>query len=388
MIDLNFSQKIIVKTLAGCEGLLAEELTALGCKEVQPLTRAVMFDGVWEDVYRVNYCSRFALNVLVNITNFTATSYDDIYNGALKVFWHQLMDVNATFVVKHAINSGQFPHTQLCALKVKDAIVDTFQKKFDKRPSVDKENPDFIFHIHISDSRCQLLVDTSGVSLYKRGYKVFQGFAPLNEIMAAALVKWSGWKPGKKLVDPFCGSGTILIEAFMQGINRPAGYYRSEYAFMRFKDFNRNEWNRIKTLADEEEKEVDFELTGLEFNAQIVEGAMKNVRKAGAAKHINIKRVDFFRANENVEDAVLIMNPPYGKRVEPMDESFFKTLSQFLKHNCAGSRVTMIAPTELVKQIGFKPSQKHKTFNGELECLAVVFDLFKGRKQETQDIRH
>lgn len=380
MIDLNFSQKIIVKTLAGCEDLLAEELTQLGCKEVQKLTRAVMFDGVWEDIYRVNYCSRFALNVLVNITNFTVTNYDDIYTGASKVFWHQLMKVDQTFVIKHAIHSGQFTHTQLCALKVKDAIVDSFQKKYDKRPSVDKENPDFIFHIHISDSRCQLLVDTSGVSLYKRGYKVFQGFAPLNEIMAAAMVKWSGWAPGKKLVDPFCGSGTILIEAFMQGINRPAGYYRNEYAFMRFKDFDRVEWNRIKALADEEEKEIDFQLTGLEFNAQIVEGAMKNIRKAGAVKHINIKRVDFFKAEENMEEVIMVTNPPYGKRVEPMDESFFKNLSQFLKHHCAGSRVAMIAPIELVKQIGFKPSQKHKTFNGELECLAVVFDLFKGKK--------
>lgn len=382
MIDLNFSQKIIVKTLAGCEQLLAEELDSLGCKEIQVLTRAVMFEGVWEDIYRVNYCSRFALNVLVNISNFTVTNYDDIYKGAAKVFWHQLMGVDQTFVIKHAIHSGNFSHTQLAALKVKDAICDVFNQKYNRRPSVDKENPDFIFHIHISDSRCQLLVDTSGVPLYKRGYKVFQGFAPLNEIMAAALVKWSGWKPGKKFLDPFCGSGTILIEAFMQGINRPAGYYRSHYAFMRFKDFDKAEWNRIKTLADEEEKEIGFELTGLEFNAQVAEGSMKNIRKAGAVQHINVRRVDFFKASENVEDAVIVTNPPYGKRVEPMDESFFKNLSQFLKHECAGSRVAMIAPTELVKQIGFKPSQKHKTFNGELECLAVVFDLFKGRKTQ------
>lgn len=381
MIDLNLPQKIVVKTLAGCEDLLAEELLDMGCKEVYKLTRAVMFEGVWEDVYKVNYCSRFALNVLVNITNFTVTSYDDIYKGASKIFWHQLMDVNATFVVKHAIYSGQFTHTQLCALKVKDAVVDSFQQKFNKRPSVDKDNPDFILHIHISDSKCQLLIDTSGPSLYKRGYKLFQGFAPLNEVMAAALVKWSGWEPGKKLVDPFCGSGTILIEAFMRGINRPAGYYRSEYAFMRFKGFNRADWQRVKTLADEEEKEVDFELMGFEYNSQIAEGAMKNVRKAGAMKHVNIKRIDFFKANENMEETFIVTNPPYGKRVEPMDEAFFKNLSQFLKHNCAGSRVTMIAPVELVKQIGFKPSQKHKTFNGELECWAVVFELFKGRKQ-------
>lgn len=381
MIDLKQSQKIIVKTLAGCESLLEEELLAFGCLGVQKLTRAVMLDGTWDDVYKINYASRFALNVLVNITNFQVQSVEDIYKGARQVFWHQLMGLENTFAIKHAINSPLFNHSQLCALKVKDAIVDSFNERFNQRPSVDKDSPDFIFHIHISNEKCQLLIDTSGKPLYQRGYKVFQGIAPLNEILAAAMVKWLNWDYTKPLIDPFCGSGTLLTEAYLQAIQRPAGYYRKQYAFMKFKGFNRSNWEDVKTQYNKKELYIkDLKITGFEINKKMYDGALKNLDNIGANSHIEMIYGDFFDLYKHQSDSYFLVNPPYGKRLDNHDEDFFRILSQYLKRNCAGTRVGLVAPVPLVKKLGFKPVFKQFVFNGDIECQYVAFELFSGAK--------
>jgi len=383
MIDLNQPQRIVVKTLAGCEALLEEELKNLGCAEVTPLTRAVMLEGTLQDVYKINYTSRFALSVLVNISNFNVSSYDDIYAGARKVFWHHFMGPHHTFAIRHAINSPQSSHTQSCALKVKDAIVDSFRERSGERPSVDKDAPDFIFHIHIWGEKCQLLIDTSGKPLYQRGYKVFQGYAPINEILAAAMVRWLNWDKQVPLVDPFCGSGTLLTEAWLAAINRPAGFYRKDFAFMRFKDFDRQEWEKIKTLFNEAEADPGkLVLKGFDINAQSVTGALKNIQAVGATAHVEITQADFLKQETMTEGVFFLTNPPYGKRIEPMDSAFFSNLSTFFKHKCAGSTVGIIAPKELISRIGFKPKFKRIVYNGEIECQFIVFELFKGSKKD------
>lgn len=383
MIDLNLQQKIIVKTFAGCEGLLEEELVALGCKDVTRLTRAVMVEGTLVDIYRINYASRFALSVLVNISNFSVKSYDDIYEGASKVFWYHFMGVKNTFAVKHAIRSQHFQHTQLCALKVKDAIVDVFNKKFNERPSVDKDFPDFTFHIHVFEDKCQLLIDTSGKPLYQRGYKAYQGFAPINEILAAAMVKWLKWDSSQPLIDPFCGSGTLLTEAFLAAVNRPAGFYRKHFAFMQFKDFDRALWTKVKDEFDEKEIAAPaLKITGYDLNDRVLEGAQKNIKAIGATGSIQLQHGDFFKLHTHEEGISFLTNPPYGKRIEPMDESFFSNLSSFFKHNCPGSKVGIVAPKELIAKIGFKPMFRQDVFNGEIDCRFIVFELFKGAKRD------
>lgn len=382
MISADSPQKIIVKTMAGCEEILKEELLELGCKEPMVLTRAVMTEGGWNEIYAINYASRLALSVLVNISNFSATNYDDIYAGASKVRWDQFMGLKDTFLIRHAINSSDFSHTQLCALKVKDAIADYFSQKFNKRPSVEKENPNVIFHLHISGNKCQLLIDTSGIPLYKRGYKRFQGFAPLNEILAAALVRWSEWDGDRVLIDPFCGSGTLLTEAYLRAIKRPAGYYRKEFGFMKMKGFNEVEWKAVRQKFDQ--MEIPYAgnaIYGFDNNESILRSAQKNLDAIGASRAVSLQHKDFFDFQNGQGDNMLIMNPPYGKRIEHDDESFFSHLSSFLKHHCPGNRVVIIAPKELINKIGFKPAFKIPVFNGEIECYAIGFELFKGSKK-------
>ena len=383
MTDLNLPQKIIVKTLAGCENLLEQELIDLDCKDVVKLTRAVMVEGNIQDVYRINYASRFALSVLINISNFDVNNYDDIYNGAKKVYWHHFLGVKNTFAIKHAINSDLFPHSQLCALKVKDAICDVFNEKFKERPSVEKDFPDFTFHIHVFKNKCQLLIDTSGKPLYQRGYKKYQGFAPINEILAAAMVKWLNWDITKPLIDPFCGSGTILTEAYLQARNIPAGFYRQNFAFMQFKEFNPAEFNAIKKEFNAKEINLpELKLIGYEMKSIVAEGVRKNINSIGASKNIEMIQDDFFQSYDPNQGIYFLTNPPYGKRIEPMDESFFSNLSGFFKHKCPGSTVGIVAPKELIGKIGFKPKFKQLVFNGDIECQFIVFELFKGSKRD------
>jgi putative N6-adenine-specific DNA methylase len=320
---------------------------------------------------------------LINISNFEVNNYDDIYAGAKKVFWHHFMGVKNTFSIKHAVNSQAFPHSQLCALKVKDAIVDCFNEKFKERPSVDKDFPDFTFHIHIFNDKCQLLIDTSGKPLYQRGYKKYQGIAPINEILAAAMVKWLKWDCTQPLIDPFCGSGTLLTEAYLSAINRPAGFYRKHFAFMQFKEFNSRQWETV--VAEFNAKEVavpGLKLTGYEMNEGAAAGARKNVSAIDANGQIDILYGDFFKLYEPKQDDFFLTNPPYGKRIEPMDESFFGDLSSYFKHKCPGTTVGVVAPRELIAKIGFKPRFKQAVFNGEIECQFIVFELFKGSKRE------
>ncbi len=366
---------LIIKTPAGCENLLLNELTELGYTQILPLTRAVSLSGTWEDVYRINYASRFALSVLVSLTHFTVNDYNDIYKGALQLHWTHFLSVNDTFLIKHTITSPEFTHSQMCALKVKDAIADYFSKRENKRPSVSKEHPDIIFHIHIRDNKAQILLDTSGLPLYRRGYKRYQGIAPLNEILAAALVKWSGFTANKKLIDLFAGSGTILCEAFLQAINRPAGFYRSNYAFMRFKNFDRALWEHVRSVENKKENIVEVDFTAFEMNESCIVGMKKNFDAVGLKKVMIYNSDCMANYTANIAD-VIVTNPPYGKRIEPMDESFIRQLSAFMKHQCKGVSANLILPVDLAKSFGFKPKYKHSIYNGELACYSFGFEIF------------
>lgn len=383
MNDLSKPSQIIVKTLAGCENLLINELNELGYKDVFKLTRAVKLEGDWNDVFKINYLSRFSLNVLVNISNFTVNDYDDIYKGGKEIFWAHYLTNDDTFLIRQSVTSQLFSHSQQCSLKLKDAIVDVFKEKTGNRPSVNKDHPDFIFHLHIHDNKAQVLLDTTGVSLYRRGYKLYQGLAPLNEILAAALVKWSGWEPSSRLVDLFAGSGTILTEAYLQAIQRPAGYYRSNYAFMRFRSFDRAEWERFRFEENKKEKPIKgIRMQAFEINSRSLEGMQKNLSNIGALEYVDIKKGNAMEEYRVEENDVLVTNPPYGKRIEPMDAEFIRSLSGFIKHQCPGVKANFILPVDLANSFGFRPKYKHKVFNGEIECLAFGFDVFKGKKNQ------
>ena len=214
--------KMIAKTMMGLEEVLAEELRECGAENIECITRAVIFEGDMRLLYRANYVCRTALAILKPFAEFEANNEQELYDKVYKIQWEKILDVDCTLMIESTTSGEIFTHSYFAALKTKDAIVDRFRRNFGQRPSVDTENPDYKFSLHIRDNHVTLLMNSSGESLHKRGYRQAVGLAPINEVLAAGMIKLAGWKCDCNFYDPMCGSGTLLIEAAMMANNIPA----------------------------------------------------------------------------------------------------------------------------------------------------------------------
>ena len=250
--------KMVAKTMVSLEEVLADELRQMRAENVQVLTRAGEFEGDMRLLYRANYCCRTALAILKPFAEFDANDDQELYDQVYKLRWEKILDCDGTFMIDSTTSGEVFTHSYYAALKTKDAIVDRFRRNFGKRPSIDTEQPDYKFNLHIRDNHVTLLMNSSGDSLHKRGYRQGVGIAPINEVLAAGLLKLAGWdkalqaKPADlNFYDPMCGSGTMLIEAAMMANNIPAQYYRGQnFGFMRWKEYNLGEWKSVKAEED------------------------------------------------------------------------------------------------------------------------------------------
>ena len=237
--------EMVAKTLYGLEEILAGELLSLGANDIQIGRRMVSFTGDKEVLYKANFYCRTALRILKPIYHFKAKDADTVYKEVKKVKWENYMSLDKTFAIDSVIYSEDFNHSKFVAYRTKDAIVDYFMEKDQKRPSVRVNNPDLYINIHISHNDCTLSIDSSGESLHKRGYRVDQTEAPLNEVLAAGMILKTGWKGESNFVDPMCGSGTLLIEAAMIALNIAPGVHRKEFAFEKWIDFDQELFDRI-----------------------------------------------------------------------------------------------------------------------------------------------
>lgn len=223
--------ELIAKTFQGLEEVLATELTELGADNISIGRRMVSFTGDQEMMYRANFCLRTAIRVLKPIKHFKAKDADEVYAAVKEINWSDYLDLSNTFSVDSVIFSQEFRHSKFVAYKVKDAIVDYFRETTGKRPNIGITNPDIRLNIHIADTDCTLSLDSSGESLHLRGYRTGSVEAPINEVLAAGLIKLSGWNFDCDLIDPFCGSGTILIEAALMARNIYPGVFRRAFGF-------------------------------------------------------------------------------------------------------------------------------------------------------------
>ena len=375
--------KITVKTLDGLEEVLAQEITDLGGQNISCGNRAVFFEGDLGMVYRANYRLRTALRVFRQIDSFTFSNADDFYVNCMKIKWEMYMNLNHTFAVQSTVfHYNICKNSMFASLKVKDAIVDRLRQRLGNRPNVDTKNPDIIFHVHVAHDQCTLSIDSSGESLHKRGYRQVQGDAPLNEVLAAGMILLSGWKGDGDLIDPMCGSGTIPIEAALIAKNIPPGRYRKEFAFMSWKDFDEELFLKIREEA--ETRNFEGRIHASDIGKNQVLGAQTNARAARVFNLINFAAADFTRLDLDFSNAVMIMNPPYGERLNPADlESLYGKIGERLKHHFAGNKAWIISSSQvLLNAVGLKASRKYKLFNGALECSYQLYEIFEGKRKE------
>ena len=372
--------KLVAKTLYGLENILAEELSNLGAEDISPANRAVIFSGNMDLIYRVNYQSRIALTVLMQLSEFRILTVKDLYNSALAVNWNQYMCEKDTFSVVAVVKSPLFDNSMYAGLVVKDAIADYFRKKTGRRPSVDPKEPKILVNLHISNDQVTISLDSSVVPLYKRGYRKEQTDAPLNEVLAAGILKISGWNAKSDLLDPMCGSGTIPIEAGMIACNVPPGKARSFFGFQKWKNFDQDQFDRIKEKEDAKISSSPISISGSDISLPAVKIARSNVIRAGLEGEVKIMPDDFQQVTPRNKETVIFINPPYGQRLITEDpEALYGLIGTTLKHRFSGCEAWVISSNrEAIKSVGLKPTAKYTLFNGALECTLLKYELYEG----------
>ena len=370
--------------MAGLENVLAEELTSIGAQNVEVLYRAVSFEGDKALMYKANYCCRTALRILKPVTSFVARNELALYNNIFKIKWHEIFNINETFAIDAVTSGNYFTHSQYAALKVKDAIADEFREHFGARPSVDVENPDLRINVHIENEKVTIAFDSSGESLHKRGYRKSVDKAPMNEVLAAGLIKLTGWKCDCNFVDCMCGSGTLPIEAAMLAMGIPAGFFRKKWGFMTWHDFDKELWQNVVLDAGAEMEEFDYEILASDHSAKAVEIAKANIANAHLQHDIKLSKQDMFEMVPPEGGGIMIINPPYGERLEEKDIiNLYKGIGDALKRNFKGFEAWIISSNkDVLKLIGLKPSKKIDVYNGPLECKFEKFEIFEGSYKE------
>ncbi|PKP51711.1 MAG: RNA methyltransferase [Bacteroidetes bacterium HGW-Bacteroidetes-1] len=376
--------RLVAKTTAGLEEILAEELRQLGAENIELLTRAVSFDANQKIMYRANYEARTALRILKPIASFKAANEDKLYDEVSKIHWHSYFNVEKTFAIDAVVGGGRFTHSQFISYKAKDAIVDQFRDRFGERPSVDTNDPDLRINLHIFDDQCSLSLDSSGDSLHKRGYRFVVDKAPINEVLAAGLIMLSGWKADMNFVDSMCGSATIPIEAAMIAMKIPPGYFRKTYGFMKWADYDQQLWEEVMHEADAKISTIGFDIIGSDRSAKAVEIARQNLEKADLLKEIQLFKKPMEELLPPEAPGWLLINPPYGERLEELDlKALYSSIGDSLKRNFKGYKAWVISSDFFtLKHIGLKPSKKYTVYNGPLECRFVCFDIFAGSMKE------
>jgi len=375
--------ELIAKTFMGLEPVLAQELTELGANNVQIGRRVVSFTGDQEMMYRANFQLHTAIRILKPIKHFTARSADDVYEATKTVDWSQYILPGKTFSVDSVVYSEEFRNSRFVTYKVKDAIVDQFRERSGNRPNISVSNPDVRLHIHISDDDATLSLDSSGESLHRRGYRQESVEAPLNEVLAAGMILMTGWRGETDFIDPMCGSGTLLIEADLIARNMSPGIFRKEFAFEKWPDFDKELFDRIYN-DDSRERDFTHHIYGYDVDMKAVNTALLNVRAAGLTKDISVAQQDFKDFKKPAQEAIMVMNPPYGERIStPNLLGTYKMIGERLKREFAGNTAWILSyREECFEQIGLKPSLKIPLYNGSLECEFRKYMMFDGAMKD------
>lgn len=374
------TQSYTATTLAGLEEVLARELIELGANEIQIGRRSVYFKGDLRMLYKANYCLRTALRILIPIDSYNIHSANDLYQRGRNFKWEELFDVKQTFAIQSTVFSDLFNNSMYASLKLKDAIADRFRYKFGERPNVDSKDPDVLINLHISNGHCTISLDSSGESLHKRGYRQAQNEAPINEVLAAALLQMSDWDRQSTLTDPMCGSGTIAIEAAMLANGIFPGTIRKSYGFMNWRDFDAKLFQRVE-LEAKEGITGSIKISASDILRRNIEIASRNAEAAGVAHLIDFRVADFKALEPEAEKSFLLFNPPYGERLTADDTNFYTLIGDRLKMKYTNATVWIISTPECLKSIGLRPSRKIPLLNGSLECSFRKYELYSGSKK-------
>ncbi len=364
---------------SGAETLGAAELKELGATKIKPGYLGCYFCADQRTIYNIVYRTRIFTRILAPLIVFDCHSDKYLYKTAQKIDWSDFLTLTKTFAITSNVAKSNIRNSQYAGQILKDAIVDQFREKTGERPNVDTRIPDLQLNLYIHENKARISVDLGGGSLHKRGYRDASVEAPMQETLAAAIIRLSEWDGERPLYDPFCGSGTLLCEAFMKAGNIPAAYLRRKFGFLRLPDFDAAAWNQVKTKANNETVDVPDDLIkGSDISADAVKAVRANRDALPELGTIKVRRTDFHDL-EGFSNTTIVTNPPYGIRLGNTEEvtTLLKEFGDFLKQKCTGSTAFIYyGEKTLVKKLGLKPKWKHELRAGGLDGMLCKYDLY------------
>ncbi len=379
--------KIAIRTYAGLEEILQAEIHSITGKNATIQKRAVSIEGNMEDVYKINLWSRFSIDVLVHLHSFKASHENILYKYAHQIEWEKYMTKDQTFSISSIVHSRFFTHSQYVALKIKDALVDRFRKIDGSRPNVDRDEPDMQFVVRISDDKVNILWNTSGTPLFKRGYRKLTGEAPLNEVVAASILEFSGWDQSIPLIDPMCGSGTFVAEALMKSYKIAPGILRNRFGFEKSKEHVPEIWDSLREKAKNNICQSSAIIYGYDISLSAVSMTKENIKMFDPSDKIKIEQSDYFNLSKPEEEGMLIMNPPYDQRLKNDHiNELYNNIGSRLKHFWENYNAWILSGNlQAIKHIGLKPKRKKTLFNGPLECKLIYIPIYKGSLKKKKE---
>ncbi|WP_400190576.1 class I SAM-dependent RNA methyltransferase [Hymenobacter sp. B81] len=375
-------------TQFGLEEVLAEELRQLGATVEKVGIRAVEFSGNKQLLYEAVLWCRTAMRILLPFAAFDAPDERSLYREVGRIDWSKYLSADQTFAITAVTNRSNLEHSLYIAQLTKDAIVDQFRARTGSRPSVDPVKPDVRLHLHLLDNEATLSLDAAGESLHRRGYRQLTNEAPLNEVLAAGLVLLTGWDGRRPLIDPMCGSGTILCEAALiaQRI-APGLYHPGDFAFQHWPDFEQALWDTV--LMDARQARLDEPqayLAGSDLSRDTIALARQNVEAAGLDDFIRLAVRDVRDAvpPKNEEPGLILSNPPYGERIGAEAEmaGLYKTIGDTLKTHFQGYDAYLFTGNlTAAKSVGLRTSRRVPLYNGPIECRLLKYELYRGSRK-------
>ncbi|MEA3279028.1 MAG: THUMP domain-containing protein [Thermodesulfobacteriota bacterium] len=371
--------RYFVRIAEGVEEAGAEELAELGAEDIAPEFRGIYFRADKSTLYRINYLTRLASRCLAPLISFNCHDTDTLYKKAKQIQWEDFFDKDSTFAVMGNVSDSNISHSKYASLRLKDAVADYFRGKTGKRPDVSIRNPDILLNLHIRHDKAEISLDTSGGALHRRGYREETVLAPMQETVAAAIIRFTEWNGSVPLYDPMCGSGTLLCEALMRQCNIPSGIFRKKFGFEFLPDFDGSIWKQVKKEGDASIRELPQRLiAGSDLSEEAVDAARINIMGLNYGKNVRVERADF-RELPAIEGQVIVANPPYGFRMGGDEdlEAFYKDLGDFLKQKCKGSTAYIyFGERRYIKKIGLKASWKKPIKAGGLDGRLVKYEMY------------
>ncbi len=379
MYEYQKNNRFFAQIADGIKELGSEELHELGAQKISTAYRGIYFDADKETLYRINYFTRLASRILAPLVWFYCHTTDQLYKKAKQINWSELIPQKNTFAIFSNVSNSKIRNSQYASLRLKDGIVDSFRESSGQRPDIDSRNPDIWLNLHIANDKATVSLDTSGGSLHKRGYRTDSVEAPMQETVAAAIVRYTEWDGSVPLYDPMCGSGTLLSEALMHYCRIPSGIFRNHFGFEFLPDYDNVLWTKVKKEFDRQIRKLpEGYIAGSDSSTKAIDIAKTNIRHLLHGGKIKLELLDF-RKNIGLQNGVILTNPPYGIRMGKSQDLdlLYKELGDFLKQKCKGSTAYIyFGKREFIKKLGLKPSWKKPLESGGLDGRLAKYELF------------